>query len=164
MTEKFISPTEFKLISGAQSGADRAGLDWAIALGIAHGGWCPKGRKSEDGPIDPKYSLQETPGANYLQRTEWNVRDSDATVIFTLASKLDGGSKQTANFAEQLRKPWIHIREGVHPKFLARFLTLRKVHTLNVAGKRESSHPGIYDFTRRMLSDAIEHSHHVVGQ
>jgi hypothetical protein len=85
-----------KLLSGAQTGADRAALDWAIFHDIPHGGWCPKGRKAEDGVIPPQYQLTETPSASYLQRTEWNVRDSDGTVIFTMAAKLGGGSKRTA--------------------------------------------------------------------
>lgn len=86
-----------KIVSGGQTGVDRAGLDFAIALGIPHGGWCPKGRKAEDGPIDNRYQLQETPRADYLQRTEWNVRDNDGTVIFTVNATLSGGSKARAN-------------------------------------------------------------------
>ncbi len=62
-----------KVISGGQTGADRAALDWAIANGVPHGGWCPKGRKAEDGPIAAKYARQETPSAAYLQRTEQNA-------------------------------------------------------------------------------------------
>ena len=65
------------------------------------GGWCPKGRKAEDGPIEAKYPLKESPSASYLQRTEWNVRDSDATVLFSLASELTGGSKKTVEFAKK---------------------------------------------------------------
>ena len=68
------------IVSGGQTGADRAALDWALAHGVECGGWCPKGRKAEDGPIDAKYPLKETSSSSYLQRTEWNVRDSDATV------------------------------------------------------------------------------------
>jgi hypothetical protein len=68
---------------------------------IPHGGWCPKGRKAEDGVIPPHYQLTETPSASYLQRTEWNVRDSDGTVIFTIAAKLAGGLKRTAEFANK---------------------------------------------------------------
>ncbi|MGI8605082.1 MAG: YpsA SLOG family protein [Verrucomicrobiales bacterium] len=64
-----------RIISGGQTGADRAALDWAIANGVPHGGWCPKGRLAEDGPIPDRYQLTETPTANYLQRNEWNVRD-----------------------------------------------------------------------------------------
>jgi len=69
-----------KIVSGGQTGADRAALDWALSHKFPCGGWCPKGQKAEDGPIEAKYSLKESPSASYLQRTEWNVRDSDATV------------------------------------------------------------------------------------
>jgi hypothetical protein len=68
-----------KVISGGQTGADRAGLDFAMAQGIAHGGWCPRGRLAEDGTIPARYQLEETPEADYAQRTEWNVRDADGT-------------------------------------------------------------------------------------
>jgi len=83
-----------RVVLGGQTGADRVGLDWAIWHDIPHGGWCPRGRKAEDGVIPPRYQLSETPSASYLQRTEWNVRDSDGTVIFTMTAKLAGGSKR----------------------------------------------------------------------
>jgi len=98
-----------RIVSGGQTGADRAALDWAMEHGVPHGGWCPKGRKAEDGPIDAKYELQETPSADYLQRTEWNVRDSDGTVIFTVMTRLTGGSKKTSNLARKHRKPCLHL-------------------------------------------------------
>lgn len=148
-------PPRFRIVSGGQSGADIAALDWAIARRIDHGGWCPKGRRSEVGPIPACYLLSETPLAAYLQRTEWNVRDSDATVIFTLDEKLDGGSKRTAQFADTLRRPWLHFRPGVHPKFLAQFVARHRVNTLNAAGKRESSAPGIYRFVMDTLGQAF---------
>ncbi len=94
-----------KIISGSQTGADRAALDWAIEHGIPHGGWCPKGRLAEDCPIDARYQLQETPGSSYLQRTEWNVRDADGTVIFSITSGLSGGSKKTLDLAKKHNKP-----------------------------------------------------------
>src|SRR5262249_54793182 len=83
-SDKYMS-WEVIIISGGETGADRACLDWAIENGIPHGGWCPKGRKATDGELDSKYRLKETPSEKYLERTEWNVRDSDATVVFTLA-------------------------------------------------------------------------------
>ena len=83
-----------KIISGGQTGADRMALDWAISHEISHGGWCPKGRKAEDGPLGSKYLLKETPTSDYPQRTEWNVRDWDGTVIFSLARALTGGSER----------------------------------------------------------------------
>jgi hypothetical protein len=98
-----------KIVSGGQTGADRAALDWALAHGVEGGGWCPKGRKAEDGPIDPKYPLKETPSSAYLQRTEWNVRDSDATVLFSIDPTLTGGSKKTVEFARKHNKPWLHL-------------------------------------------------------
>jgi len=73
-----------KIVSGGQTGADRAALDWAIRNGVPCGGWCPKGRRAEDGAIEAKYPLKESSSRSYLQRTEWNVGDSDGTVVFSL--------------------------------------------------------------------------------
>ena len=155
MTEKYILPVDFKIISGGQTGADQAGLEWAIHHGAAHGGWCPKGRRSEDGLISLGYGLVETPKANYLERTEWNVRDANATAIFTLQQTLDGGSRRTADFAARHAKLWIHMRTGVHPRYLAHFLLKHGVKTLNVAGKRESAQPGTHEFVMKVLDEAL---------
>jgi hypothetical protein len=73
-----------KIVSDGQTGADRAALDWALQHNVECGGWCPKGRKADDGPIETEYPLKETPSAAYTQRIEWSVRDSDATVCFRL--------------------------------------------------------------------------------
>jgi hypothetical protein len=156
MNEKYAVPPGFKVVSGGQSGADQAGLDWAIAHGLPHGGWCPKGRRSEDGPIGIQYQLIETPDKNYLQRTEWNVRDSDTTLIFTLTDKLDGGSMKTAELADKLGKPWRHIHPRVHPKYIASFLAKHNAMIVNVAGKRESAAPGIAKWVAEMLDKAID--------
>ena len=98
-----------KIISGGQTGADRAALDFAIEHGLPHGGWCPKGRRAEDATIPSQYQLKETPSKNYSHRTEWNVRDSDGTVIFTIKATLTGGSRKTAEFAENHCKPCLHL-------------------------------------------------------
>ena len=82
-----------KIISGGQTGADRAALDWALSRKLPCGGWCPKGRKAEDGIIPKTYPLRESTSTSYLQRTEWNVRDSDGTVLFSVSPTLTGGSK-----------------------------------------------------------------------
>lgn len=156
MTDRYVAPNDFKVVAGGQSGADQGGLDWAIAHGVRHGGWCPKGRRSEDGPIDARYVLVETAGSGYLERTEWNVRDSDATLIFTLTERLDGGSKKTAEFADRLGKPWRQIHPRVHPKYIASFLRQHRVGVLNIAGKRESAAPGIARWVGEMLDQAIE--------
>lgn len=156
MNDVYAIGAGFMLVSGGQTGADQAGLDWAIGAGVRHGGWCPKGRRSEDGPIAPVYQLTETPSAAYLQRTEWNVRDSDATLVFTLADVLDGGSRRTVAFAERLGKPWLHVRPGVHPRYVARFLARHAVNVLNIAGKRESSAPGIARLVDAVLAQALK--------
>jgi hypothetical protein len=156
MPHSFELPFDFRIVSGGQSGADLAALEWALAHSVAHGGWCPKGRKSEAGTIDARFQLKETPSSSYLQRTQWNVRDSDATVIFTLSDKLDGGSVRTSGFADQLGKPWMHFRPGVHEKYLSQFLARHQVKVLNVAGKRESAAPGIHAFVFEVLSKALK--------
>lgn len=148
-----------KIVSGGQTGADRAALDWAIKNCVKYSGWCPKGRKAEDGQIDACYALKETPRADYLQRTEWNVRDSDATVIFTLAEVLSGGSKRTAEFADKHKKPWIHLSGFVGAdaaEKLRLFIEKHNIQVLNVAGTRGSKEPGVGEFVMEVLNEAFE--------
>lgn len=143
-----------KIISGGQTGADRAALDFALSHGIAHGGWCPKGRRAEDGKIATHYHLTETDSTFYDARTEANVRDSDATVIFSLAPILEGGSKLTFNVAKKLKKPVLHLHPGLvfeASDELAAFIARYKVHILNVAGSRVSKEPGVGEFVTRVL-------------
>lgn len=97
-----------KIVSGGQTGADRAALDAAIACGVAHGGWCPEGRRAEDGPIPPLYRLRETQTDQYAERTRLNVLDSDATLIIS-RGPLTGGSLLTLQCAEAAGKPCVHI-------------------------------------------------------
>ena len=104
-----------KLISGGQTGADRGGLDAAIYCNILHSGWCPKGRKAEDGIIPAQYQLQEMSSADYLKRTEQNVVDSDATLIFTLGMAR-GGSLRTIEFAHGHEKPYLPINIDNTPR------------------------------------------------
>jgi hypothetical protein len=150
-------PSIPSIVSGGQTGADRAALDWALERGVACGGWCPKGRKAEDGVIHAKYPLKESSSGSYLQRTEWNVRDSDGTVIFSQASKLTGGSLKTTEFARKHNKPWIHI-SAVDPDpdgRLRRFLEENVIDKLNIAGPRKSKEPGINEFVIRVLDQAF---------
>ena len=147
-----------KIVSGGQTGADRAALDWAIKRGVAHGGWCPKGRKAEDGVIDPRYSLTETPSEVYSQRTEWNVRDSDGTAVFSVWSELRGGSLLTVELAGRYNKPVIHLcaqDEGTnHAQELRDFIEEFGLSVLNIAGPRESDEPDVYRFVSRVLDQA----------
>ncbi len=145
-----------KIISGAQTGADRAALDWAIANGLPHGGWCPKGRRAEDGVIPARYALQETPQSHYRQRTRWNVRDADATLIVTTATELTGGSLLTYRVAEQLSKPCLHVVSGTQWRGpLKVFMEGHTIRILNVAGPRSSRASGIEQFTHEVLRAAI---------
>ena len=147
-----------KIVSGGQTGADRAALDWAITRGVAHGGWCPKGRKAEDGVIDPRYSLTETPSEVYSQRTEWNVRDSDGTAVFSVRRELRGGSLLAVELAGRYNKPVIHLcaqDEGTnHAQELRAFIEEFGISVLNIAGPRESDEPDGYRFASRVLDQA----------
>ncbi len=148
-----------KIISGGQTGVDRAALDWAMANDISHGGWCPQGRLAEDGMIDVQYNLRETPKPDYRQRTEWNVRDSDATVIISLASQLAGGSLATAGFAAEHRKPCLHL-SGLqdapeNSRQLAGFLRRHEVQIINVAGPRATGEADVGTFTKSILNELL---------
>ena len=132
-----------KVVSGGQTGVDRAALDVAFELSIPCGGWCPKGRRSEDGAIPDKYLLQESPTANYAERTALNVKDSDGTLILS-RGPLRGGTALTKTFAERYRRPYlvVDLRDGTAQQ-VRDWLTANSIRVLNVAGPRESSQPGI---------------------
>lgn len=148
-----------KIVSGGQTGADRAALDFATANNIFHGGWCPKGRLSEDGVIAACYALRETTTQAYPQRTEWNVRDSDGTVIITINPELTGGSKKTASVAAKLGKPCLHLHAGMSlaacASQLVAFVAKHDVKTLNVAGPRGSKEPTVGEFVKQVLTEAF---------
>lgn len=149
-----------KIISGGQTGADRAALDWAIQHHIEHGGWCPQGRWAEDGPIDSKYHLRETASSLYAQRTEWNVRDTDATVIFTLTPQLAGGCLWTLSSAKKYQKPWLHLVSLVDGSRscmqLLEFLQKYPINVLNIAGSRESEESDIGNFVSSTLEQVYQ--------
>jgi len=148
-----------KIVSGGQTGADRAALDWAIARGVPHGGWCPRGRRAEDGAIPLRYRLAETPSDSYVERTEWNVRDSDGTVILSLAAALTGGSRRTAELARQYARPWLHLARDGPPcdggQRLRQFVREHEIRVLNVAGPRASAEPAVAEFVKAMLDVAF---------
>jgi len=143
-----------KVISGGQTGADRAAFDWAIENGIPHGGWCPKGRRAEDGIIPERYRLEETPDPNYDQRTMWNVRDADATLIVTLERELTAGTLRTGQCAKNIGRPWLHVMSGDEWRVaIKEFAEKYPIRSLNVAGPRVSEEPGIESFVREVLDE-----------
>ncbi len=146
-----------KIVSGGQTGADRAALDWAIRHGLEHNGWCPLGRRAEDGVIDPRYQLRETSSADYAQRTEWNVRDSDATVILSTKPVVSGGTGRTLEFAQEHRKPCLVLSRSVSGQnaasLLHRFVDRHQARVLNVAGPRQSEEPDIGAFVEAVLDE-----------
>lgn len=146
----------FKIISGGQTGVDRAALEWALANGMPHGGWCPKGRMAEDGVIPLQFQLRETDSQDYATRTRRNVEEADATVIFSANETMSGGTAQTAEFARELGKPLLHLVSAIKPEAAARklraFMKKHKVAVLNVAGPRASQEPGTGEFVKAVLA------------
>lgn len=134
-----------RIISGGQSGVDRAALDAARAMAIPCGGWCPRGRRAEDGPIDPAYPLVETPADDYAQRTEWNVRDADGTLVLTRGDPTQG-TAFTIELARRLSRPCLVLDLDRPPDEGSVRAWLRDHHiaVVNVAGPRETKCPGIY--------------------
>jgi hypothetical protein len=134
-----------KIISGGQTGVDRGALDAAIALGIEHGGWCPRGRLAEDGQIPNNYRLDETDSSDYPSRTEQNVLESCATLIL-YRGQLSGGTWLTLQLAEEHQKPCMAVDLDLPAsrEKIIDWLDKNQVAVLNVAGPRESQSRGIY--------------------
>jgi hypothetical protein len=144
-----------RIVSGGQSGADRAALDAAIRLGIPHGGWLPRGRKAEDGPLPARYRLKETDSDRYRERTEKNIVDSDATLILSFGP-LTGGSALTESLALRHDRPCLTIDleevSGADAVVaVEKWLKRHGIRTLNVAGPRASNEPRIYDAVLALL-------------
>ena len=138
-----------KIVSGGQTGVDRAALDAAIRMGIPHGGWIPKGRLTEDGPLTERYHLDEMPTDSYPERTEKNVLDSDGTLIISRGVP-QGGTDYTRKMALRHGKQMLHIDLSLHSNSLdaaslvSSWLQMNKIEALNVAGPRASKDPNIY--------------------
>ena len=150
-----------KIISGGQTGVDRAALDVAIRLGIAHGGWIPRGRRTESGPLPPHYQLQEMPTEEYDARTETNVLDSDGTLIISRGSP-SGGTDYTRKMALKHGRQLLHIdlalgqRASDAGSLVATWVEMNRIETLNVAGPRASHDPAIYMDTVNILTHALQ--------
>ncbi len=149
--------SSLRVVSGGQTGVDRAALDAAVELGITCGGWCPLGRLAEDGPLDGRYPLEETPTSEYAERTMWNVRDSDGTLILRFGP-LTGGTAYTVDCARRLSRPWLEIdlEADPEPAELRSWLASAGISTLNVAGPRGSRHPEVYPRARAYLLAALQ--------
>lgn len=147
-----MKPFPTRIVSGGQSGVDRAALDFAIARGIPYGGWCPKGGWAEDCPDPPgvlaRYpGLRETPESDTRQRTEWNVRDSDATLVLTRSNASSPGTSVGIAAAQTYAKPHL-IVDIAAPDAAGRIRAWLGANpglqTLSIGGPRESEAPGIY--------------------
>ncbi len=145
-----------KIISGGQTGVDRAALDAAIELGIAQGGWCPLGRLAEDGRIPDCYQLRETDSPEYVVRTERNVVESDATLIL-YRDRIAGGTELTLRLAQRHGRPHVTVDldAAPEPAEVRRWLDQERVEILNVAGPRESQCPGIGALAREFLARVL---------
>ena len=146
-----------KIISGGQTGADRAALDFAIRHNLPYGGWVPKGRRTENGTLPEKYHLQEMPTGQYSKRTEQNILDSDGTLIVSHGI-LTGGSALTRELTKQHRKPWIHIDLGTTPypdaaRMLQEWVGRNGIKVMNVAGPGASKDPMIYQAVMELLEE-----------
>jgi hypothetical protein len=144
-----------KIISGGQTGVDRAALDIALKRGVDCGGWCPSGRLDEVGRIPDRYPVRELEHGGFTERTRQNVKDSDGTVMIYL-SKLSGGTGQTVRFAEEQQRPYqlidaskISIEDAAG--LIAEFVRKHRIHILNVAGPRQSEWSGGYEYAFRAL-------------
>lgn len=157
MPTRDAAGSDLRIVSGGQSGVDRAALDAALCAGLAVGGWCPRGRRAEDGTISALYPLRETPSGRYGERTEWNVRDSDATLIIgrLISSR---GTALTRRLARMYDRPVLEFEPGQRAGIgsILDWMQSRDIRVLNVAGPRESESPGIYDEALSVLDALFE--------
>jgi hypothetical protein len=149
-----------KIVSGGQTGVDRGALDAALAASFPCGGWCPQGRKAEDGTIPQRYPLDEMPVPGYRPRTRRNVLESDGTLIVFFGAP-SGGTLDTMRIAGESGKPFLTVDAAVKPIDIAAveaaaFIEQHAIGTLNVAGPRESTHAGSAEYARALVSRVLE--------
>ena len=145
-----------KIVSGGQTGVDRAALDMALELGLPCGGWCPKGRRAEDGVIPDSYPLEEASSPDYRIRTELNVQDSDGTLLLTWG-RLAGGTLLTLKLARRLHKPYfvVDLVRGGDAASIQKWGQSQRVRVLNLAGPREGEAPGIHARASSFLREVL---------
>jgi Circularly permutated YpsA SLOG family len=149
-----------KIISGGQTGVDRAALDVALKHGIESGGWCPTGRLDEIGRIPDRYPVEELEDGGFIERTLQNIKDSDGTVII-YHGKLSGGTEQTLHFCVEQRRPHelidaSNVSTQKAAQLIADFVRENKIDILNVAGPRASEWPEGYDYAYRTLDSFLD--------
>ena len=147
-----------KVVSGGQTGVDRAALDAGLKWCLPIGGWCPLGRRAEDGSIPDRYPLKETASSDYAERTKKNVMDSDGTLILN-KGVLNGGTALTLQLAKDLKKPYLYfsLEHPISLKEINQWIINQNIQVLNVAGPRESKFPGIYRETKKFLENLFQH-------
>lgn len=145
-----------RVISGGQTGVDRAALDVSLELGVPCGGWCPRGRRAEDGRIPERFPLKECTSRNYSVRTRLNVIESDGTLILSRGA-LTGGTALTESIAREAGKPWlvIDLTADFDARPVEEWIAENRIRTLNVAGPRESQQAGIFEQARDCLRELI---------
>jgi len=151
-----MNPNNLNIISGGQSGVDRAALDFAMQHKIPCGGWCPAGRLAEDGIIPDHYPLRETASSDHSERTRMNIDESDGTLIIFI-NEMDEGTNYTRRYAEETGKPVYVIDEAsrTDPTAFRNWMEENKIRVLNVAGPRESSGEGTYKFAYKVLGELL---------
>lgn len=149
-------PIKLVIISGSQTGVERAALDWAIKNELPHGGWCPAGLLSAAEPVDPCYKLKETETDKLLESVENNVRDADGTIVFTIAPKAAGPAQKAVSFSKKQKKPVVHLHRGilgVSEKIVA-FLDKYYIRRLHISGSQEDVEAGIGEWMTSELEKA----------
>lgn len=151
-----------KIVSGAQTGVDRAALDAALESSAEVGGWCPEGRIAEDGIIPEKYPVKELPGSGYRQRTKRNVIDSDGTVIIYFGYP-SGGTEQTIVFCIKEKKPYLLIDAEEIPverasRKVEEFIARKSILVLNVAGPRAGGEARAYEYAKKVIQGVLQNN------
>ena len=156
-----------KIISGGQTGVDRGALEAALELGLEAGGWCPPNKQAEDGKIPEHFPLKETPEERSPNapdiprslRTEWNVRDADATLILLPEpDHLDSGTNWTMEVCKRMEKQYF-VCNPFEPKSIPQIreqILKRNTRTINVAGPAESVCPGIQAATKTFIKQLYQ--------